>query len=163
MIQFFEEPSGSGRLPYAKEYIMENPESIDVLFTVLRVVRRPKGLLIVTDFFSGSVWSGRTSTENLREALDSWTNGTVPMGTLVVKIDEWGNVLVGIDSTIPCTGWRKVGFEYHQILKKKPTSKQKSQNKKQNPFLSSPPIITGSNSNQEEQSTASGYEEQIGH
>lgn len=131
-----EEQSVPSKLPYLDEYIMNNPEEVNVAVIVQSVVRRPKGFLIKTDKFIGFVFHNSNQGQFLSEALNAWYGRTAVSYPLYCVPDEEGKTILAVDDELKPSNWNKSGNEYTQSLGKKRSSSSKK--KVPNPLLPSP-------------------------
>lgn len=137
-IKFFDdEPTGSGLLPFAKEYLEENPKENKKEFLIEEIwrVQSDKGYMVRTDKFLSFLFKNQKTTKQILEALKYYCEKQDGYA-LVCVLDKSAknSVKIGVDFDKP-TSWFTSGNERY--------STQESDwgadiNGNENPFL--PPV-----------------------
>lgn len=131
-LTFFDTQNGDGQLPFLNEY-KGLLTSIGVPFEVMEVkkVSSGKGYIASTECFSVFLWSKKTLTIQVIEALEAYTQTGIGYALYIVPSDIDGNYQIAGDLEVART-WRlnKQG-KYSVVTKGTPSSIEASKN----PFL----------------------------
>lgn len=111
-ISFFEAESvGNGSLPFANEYLDENPRENGKVYTIneFKLVNSGKGYLFTTDKFSGFLFKNQKTAKQIVEALEHYIKQYHGFA-LVAKLDKSvkGAIVIGVDGDTPVT-WHQLG------------------------------------------------------
>lgn len=114
-IQFFDEnPSISGDLEFAAEYLKSHPKDVGKAFpiTEITLAKSGKGYMAKTDMFLCWLWKREQTTTLLLAALQTYTEQRY--GYAIVAVLDKGNksgYRLGVDADLPCM-WYGSGKKY---------------------------------------------------
>lgn len=137
-LKFFDdEPNSSGSLPFAKDYLEENPRENKKEFEIeeLWLVQSNKGYMFRTDRFIGFLFKNQKTTKQMLEALKYYTENQDGYA-LVAVLDKGAknSYRLGVDFDKP-TSWFTSGNERYAIHE---LDSGQDINGNANPFL--PPV-----------------------
>lgn len=137
-IKFFDdEPSGNGSLPWAKEYLEENPKENKKSFPVEEIsrVQSDKGYMVRTDKFMCFLFKNQKTTKQLLEALKYYCDSQDGYQVVCVLDKASKNsVRIGVDFDVP-TSWFTSGNDRYSTQE---LDWGVDTNGRENPFL--PPV-----------------------
>lgn len=131
----------SDNLPWVGDFVMEDPERIDLALWVEEVFQTARGYLVVTEQFKGFVFADSAMFAFLREALEVWTGSMVDPSPLFAIASKSGKIELAIDDEMPKSFWTRDGRRW---IQKRGKSKGSSLTEPRvNPLLPSPSRASG--------------------
>jgi len=125
-------------LPWSNDYITEGGEP-DTASLVTKVVKSPKGLMVIAQDFKGFLFTKSSIYAYLLEALEVWKSNSTTNHPLFAIVLSNGKITLAVDDELPPTVW--IESTKNKAWEQK-SKKNKGDGLKQtasNPFLPTPP------------------------
>lgn len=110
---------GEGRLPFAKEFLDENPKADGKAFQITSVVqaKSKKGYMLITNSFCYWLWNNSTEVKTLLPMLEKWVSGEEEGKELLIKLTKKSpsGGMIGIEREKPVT-WNKEGNDFTTLV-----------------------------------------------
>lgn len=116
IVWFDDETKQSNDLPWIKEYIAEGGSG-DIPTDVWSVYVCPTGLLVITEFWKGFVYSRAKTHSQLSEALNAYIDYRELLPRLVCCASDTGRLSFGLNKGFVDAAWTKHNREYSQMFR----------------------------------------------
>lgn len=124
--------------PWANEYLDEGGEE-DTASFVTKIVKTPKGLLVIGEDFKGFLFKKSAIYEFLLEAIEAWKSNSTINYPLFAIVLSGGKVTLAVDDELHPTIWIEETKNKIWVQKRKKDKGDGSKVLMPNPFLPTPP------------------------